>query len=271
MTAVTRVRRVASGLGGYLGLAALLVIVVVLVATGVFSQRRWEPFGDIRVWRFVLEGLLVTLQIGAVALVASLILAVPLALARLALPRPFRWIVVTWIELVRATPVLALILFLTLFIPRDLMSPVWSATLALTIYTSAVLAEILRAGILAIPRGEVDAARSLGLTYAQAMRLVILPQAFSRMMPALVSQLITLVKDTSLASIAAVSELAGYARSIHSFYGNPAETYFVIACIYFVINYTLSRIARRLELQRAKEPPVTLPPELETAEIQRPA
>ena len=268
MTAVARVRRVASGLGGYLGLAALLVIVVILVATGVLSQRRWEPFGDVRVWRFILEGLLVTLQIGAVALVASLILAVPLALARLALPNPFRWVVVTWIELVRATPVLALILFITLFMPRDLMSPVWSATIALTIYTSAVLAEILRAGILAIPRGEVDAARSLGLTYPQTMRLVVLPQAFSRMMPALVSQLITLVKDTSLASIAAVSELAGYARSIHSFYGNPAETYFVIACIYFAINYTLSRIARRLELQRAKEPPVALPPELETAEIQ---
>ena len=271
MTAITRARSVAVGLGGYLGLAALIAIVLVLVVTGVLSERRWGPFGDVRVWRFILEGLLVTLQIGAVALVASLILAVPLALARLALPRPFRWIVVTWIELVRATPVLALILFLTLYMPRDLVSSLWAATIALTIYTSAVLSEILRAGILSIPRGEVDAARSLGLTYAKTMRLVILPQAFSRMMPALVSQLITLVKDTSLVSIAAVSELAGYARSIHSFYGNPAETYFVIACIYFAINYTLSRIARRLELRRAKEPPVALPPELEAAEVQSPS
>jgi glutamate transport system permease protein len=271
MTTLARTRQVASGLSGYLGLAALILIILALVATGVLSQRRWEPFGDIRVWRFVLEGLLVTLQIGAVALVASLILAVPLALGRLALPRPVRWIVVAWIELVRATPVLALILILTLFVPRDLVSPVWSATIALTIYTSAVLAEILRAGILAIPRGEVDAARSLALTYVQTMRLIVLPQAFSRMMPALVSQLITLVKDTSLASIAAVSELAGYARSIHSFYGNPAETYFVIACIYFTINYTLSRIGRRLELRRAKEPPVALPAEVELAEPQSPA
>ena len=90
----------AAGLGGYLGLAALIAIVLLLVVTGVLSERRWGPFGDIRVWRFILEGLLVTLQIGAVALVASLILAVPLTLARLALPRPFRWVVVTWIELV---------------------------------------------------------------------------------------------------------------------------------------------------------------------------
>jgi His/Glu/Gln/Arg/opine family amino acid ABC transporter permease subunit len=268
MSAGTRARGAASGLGGYLGLAALIATVLLLVATGVLSERRWGPFGDIRVWRFILEGLLVTLQIGADALVASLILAVPLALARLALPPPFRWVVVTWIELVRATPVLALILFLTLYKPRDLVSSLWAATIALTIYTSAVLSEILRAGILSIPRGEVDAARSLGLSYAKTMRLVVLPQAFSRMMPALVSQLITLVKDTSLVSIAAVSELAGYARSIHSFYGNPAETYLVIACIYFAINYTLSRVARRLELRRAKEPPVALPAELETAELQ---
>ena len=167
MTAVARARSAAAGLGGYLGLAALIAIVLVLVATGVLSERRWGPFGDVRVWRFILEGLLVTLQIGAVALVASLILAVPLALARLALPRPFRWVVVTWIELVRATPVLALILFLTLYMPRDLVSSLWAATIALTIYTSAVLSEILRAGILSIPRGEVDAARSLGLSYRQ--------------------------------------------------------------------------------------------------------
>ena len=248
----------ARALGGYLGLAVILVLVLVLVATGVLSERRWAPFADIRVWRFLGEGLWVTVQIGATALVVSLVLAVPLALARTGLPGPLRWPVIAWIELVRATPVLALILGITLYMPRDWLSPMWSATLALTIYTSAVLAEILRAGILSIPRGEIDAARSLGLSYPLAMWLVILPQAFRRMMPALVSQLITLVKDTSLASIAAVSELAGYARSTHSFYGNPAETYFLVACIYFVINYTLSRIARRLETGRAQEPPVAI-------------
>ncbi|HSK52058.1 MAG TPA: amino acid ABC transporter permease [Clostridia bacterium] len=254
-----RLRGAGSWLGGYLGLALILGLIVVLIAAGVLPERRWAPFGDIRVWQFLAQGLWVTVQIGAVALVASLVLAVPLAVARLNLSGPLRWLVVSWIELVRATPVLALILGITLFMPRDWLSPMWSATLALTIYTSAVLAEILRAGILSIPKGEVDAARSLGLTYAQTMRLVVLPQAFSRMMPALVSQMITLVKDTSLASIAAVSELAGFARSTHSFFGNPAETYFLVACIYFVINYTLSRIARRLELRRAKDPPVTIP------------
>jgi glutamate transport system permease protein len=224
----------------------------------VLPERRWGPFTDIRVWQFLAEGLWITVQIGAVALVLSLLLAVPLAVGRLALPRPLRWIVAGWIELIRATPVLALILGLTLYMPRELLEPKWSATLALTLYTSAVLAEILRAGILSIPRGEVDAARSLGLSYPKTMRLVVLPQAFARMMPALVSQMITLIKDTSLASIAAVSELAGTARSTHSFFGNPAETYFVVACMYFVINYTLSRVARRLEHHQPKQQAVAI-------------
>lgn len=270
MTRLAPARRllgVGRALGGYLGLAVVLGVVFVLIVSGVLPARRWAPFGDGRVWLFLLEGLWVTVQIGATALVASLIFAVPLAVGRIALPPAVRWIVVGWVELVRATPVLALILGITLFMPRGLLDPMWSATLALTIYTSAVLAEILRAGILSIPKGEVDAARSLGLSYARTMRLVVLPQAFLRMMPALVSQMITLIKDTSLASIAAVSELAGFARSTHSFYGNPAETYFLVACMYFVINYTLSRIARRLELRRGKEPPVAVPGGLDEAPV----
>jgi ABC-type amino acid transport system permease subunit len=125
--------------------------------------------------------------------------------------------------------------------------------IGLTIYTSAVLSEIVRAGVLSIPRGEVEAARSLGLTYGQTMRRVVLPQALSRMAPAIVSQLITLVKDTSLASILAVQELVGSARVLFNFYGNPIETLFVAACIYFAICYSLSQISRRLEAGRSPE------------------
>jgi glutamate transport system permease protein len=261
LAAGTAARRVSSTLGAYLGLIVLVAIVVALVTVGFFPARRWEPFGDVRVWQFLGRGLLVTAQIGVVSLLASVALSLPLAIGRTALPRPLRWIVVAWIELLRATPVLALILGATLFMPRTRLDiePVWAATIGLTAYNSAVIAEFVRAGILSIPRGEVDAARSLGLSYLKTMRLVVLPQAISRMMPAIVSQCITLVKDTSLASIAAVSELVGYARSSWVFYGNVAETLFVIACIYFVINYSLSRLARRLELRQPKEERVVVP------------
>jgi glutamate transport system permease protein len=255
------VRRVSTTLGGYLGLAILVAIAVVLAVVGVVPARRWEPFTDFRVWQFLGQGLLVTTQISVASLIASITLSVPLAVARVGMPRPLRWIVVAWIELLRATPVLALILATTLFMPRTGLDiePVWAATIGLTAYNSAVIAEIVRAGILSIPHGEVDAARSLGLSYVKTMRLVVLPQAISRMMPAIVSQSITLVKDTSLASIAAVSELVGYARSSWVFFGNVAETLFVVACIYFLINYSLSRLARRLELQQPKEERVVVP------------
>jgi His/Glu/Gln/Arg/opine family amino acid ABC transporter permease subunit len=261
MTTALRLRRLAAGLGGYLGLAIVIALVIVLIALGVLPAKRWEPFADLRVWQFLGQGLTITLQIGLVSLVVSAVVSVPLAIARVRLPRPWRLLVVGWIELIRATPVLALILLTTLFMPRTGLDiePVWAATIGLTVYTSAVLAEIVRAGILSIPPGEVDAARSLGLSYLQTMRLVVLPQAIARMMPALVSQSITLIKDTSLASIAAVSELVGYARSSFVFFGNPAETLFVVACIFFVINYTLSRIARRLETRRPTQDRVLVP------------
>ncbi len=254
-------RWLAVGLGGYLGLAILVAVVVSLVVLGVIPARRWEPFTDLRVWQFLGQGLLVTAQIGIVSLVASVVISVPLAIGRVALPRPLRWLVIAWIELLRATPVLALILAATLYMPRTGLDiePVWAATIGLTAYNSAVIAEVVRAGILSIPRGEVDAARSVGLSYLKTMRLVVLPQAISRMMPAIVSQSITLVKDTSLASIAAVSELVGYARSSWVFFGNVAETLFVVACIYFLINYTLSRLARRLELRQPREERIEIP------------
>ena len=238
-----------------LALAGIAAVVALLVAAGVLPARNWGRFLDPSSWRFLAQGLGVTALIGGVALVASLVLSVPLALGRLGLPTPLRVPLVLWIDGVRATPVLAILFIVFFGLPRigvDL-GGIQAAMIGLTIYTSAVLSEIVRAGILSIPRGEVEAARSLGLTYAQTMRRVVLPQALSRMAPAIVSQLITLVKDTSLASIIAVQELVGSARVLFNFYGNPIETLFITACIYFAICYSLSQISRRLEAGRRPE------------------
>jgi putative glutamine transport system permease protein len=234
-------------------LAGLAAVVALLVTVGFLPSRNWSRFLDPSSWRFLAQGLGVTALIGGVALVASLIISVPLALGRLGLPPPLRIPLVLWIDGIRATPVLAILFIVFFGLPRlgvDLTG-IQAATIGLTIYTSAVLSEIVRAGVLSIPRGEVEAARSLGLTYGQTMRRIVLPQALSRMAPAIVSQLITLVKDTSLASILAVQELVGSGRVLFNFYGNPIETLFVVACIYFAICYSLSQISRRLEAGRA--------------------
>ena len=234
-----------------IGVAAIVAIVLGF-ATGVLPARRWEPFLQLSTWRFLGEGLLVTLMIGGVSLLASLAIGVPLGMARAALRGPVGWAVRLWIELVRATPILAILIIIFLGLPRvGIRLPALEAAIVgLTIYTSAVLAEIVRAGIASIPRGEVEAARSLGFGYWGTMRLIVLPQALSRMTPAIVSQLITLVKDTSLAFILGAQDLVGYGRSFFTFYNNLLETYIVLAGIYFVICYSLSRLSRRLELRQ---------------------
>ena len=232
--------------------AAFVAVAAILFATGALPAARWQIFLQPSTWLFLAGGLAVTLSMGGIALVASLAIGVPLGMARAGLKGPLRTIVSTWIEAVRATPILAILFIVFLGLPRvgiDLTA-FWAGVVGLTIYTSAVLGEIVRAGILAIPRGEVEAARSLGLSYPLTMRHVVLPQALSRMSPALVSQLITLVKDTSLAFIIGAQELVGYGRSFFVFYGNVLETYVVVACIFFVFCYALSRVARRLELRQ---------------------
>jgi glutamate transport system permease protein len=239
---------------GRLLLVVLFIAVVVAgFASGALPADRWEPFLLVSTWTFLLEGLVVTLLIGAISLVASLLIGIPLGIARSALKGPPSWIVRGWVELVRATPILAILIIIFLGLSRlglDLTA-IQAAIVGLTLYNSAVLAEVVRAGIRSISQGEVEAARSLGLGFGLTMRLVVLPQALSRMAPAIVSQLITLIKDTSLLFILGGQELVGYGRSFFNFYGNLLETYIVIAVIFFAICYPLSRAARRLE---AKQP-----------------
>jgi glutamate transport system permease protein len=230
-------------------LVAAAVVVVVLFATGVLPEDRWRPFSLPRTWSFLAQGLGTTLSMGAAALVGSLAIGIPLGMARSSLRGVAGRAVALWIEAVRATPILAILLICYLGLSRlgIGLDAFEASVIGLTVYNSAIIGEIVRAGIGSLPRGEVDAARSLGMSYWQSMRLVVLPQALARMMPAIVSQLVTLVKDTSLAFIVGAQELVGFGRSVFVGYGNVLETYVVIAIIFFIICFTLSRIARRLE------------------------
>jgi glutamate transport system permease protein len=252
------IRRIRLGRAA-IGRIVILVVAIGLVAagfaTGTIPARRWEPFLLATTWTFLGQGLVVTLVVGGIALVASLVISVPLGMARTELRGPLGWLVTAWIELVRATPILAILVIVFLGGPRIglRLEALQAATVGLIIYNSAVLAEIVRAGIASIPKGEVEAARSLGLGYVRTMRSVVLPQAVARMTPAIVSQLITLIKDTSLAFILGAQELVGFGRSFFNFYGNSIETYIVIAVIFFLICYPLSRLSRRLEARQPRE------------------
>ena len=132
----------------------------------------------------------------------------------------------------------------------------------LVLYNSAVLAEIMRAGILSLPRGQAEAASALGLSYRQSMRHVVLPQGLRRMVPATVSQLITLNKDTTLVSIIAITEVMRRARTVTATSGNPftgggvdapiLEVFIFVGLLFIAVNFALSRLSRRLEIRESR-------------------
>jgi His/Glu/Gln/Arg/opine family amino acid ABC transporter permease subunit len=213
------------------------------------EARRFEPFTQFWAWRFLAFGLFETILVALLAIVLSLPLATGLALARLSPSATFRLPAMLLVEGIRALPVLLFIwlIFLTLFRLGTNLDPRWPVVIALGLYTTAINAETIRAGVLSLERGQMEAARALGLTYLQAMRFVILPQTFRRVLPPLIAQFVTLVKDTSLGYIVGLGELTRQAGIIYQGERNPLETLFVVAVIYFVLNYLLGQLAVWLE------------------------
>lgn len=225
-----------------------------LEAKGQFSAERWEPFTRWAVWRFLLGGLANTMRVAAVAMALAIVIGAVLALGRLARTAALRWVAGAYVEVFRSLPLLLLIFFSFLFLPRygiD-VSAFWVVVLALVAYNSAVLGEIFRAGILSLDRGQGEAALALGMTYWQSMLFVVIPQAARRMTPAIVSQLVTLLKDTSLAYVIGYAELLRHGRRNATFYQNQLATYLVVAAMFFVVNFALSQLARRLEVRQRR-------------------
>ncbi len=231
----------------------------------------WHLFVDPTIIRFFGEGLRETLMLSVAAVLLSFAAGMLFALGRLSTRAWIRWPSILYIETIRALPVLLLIVYLhikgtTIF--RPIMSPFfgedfdlplfWAGVLGLSLYTSAVLAEIIRAGIQALPRGQTEAASALGLSYVQSMRFVILPQALRLMVPAMMGQLTTVIKDTSLVSTIGVFELIRQGRVIYTQYFNPLEVFLYVAVIYFVICFALSQASRRLEIRAPLEAKVKI-------------
>lgn len=196
---------------------------------------------------YLLQGLGVTLEVSLVSIAFSFLIGTLLGVARYINVKIFSAVIGFIIDLIRNLPLL-LILFFTYFaLPNiGLRLPVIPASIvAMTVFESAMLAEIVRSGINAVPVGQMEAARSNGLTYTQAMVQIILPQAFKAMIPPIVSQFISLVKDTSLATIILLPELTYHSQIIYGQNSNYMIPMFVaLAALYFVVNYALSLISR---------------------------
>ncbi len=231
----------------------------------------WYLFVDPAIIGFFGQGLAETLRLSIASVVLSFVVGLLFALGRLSTRPWIRWPAILYIETIRALPVLLLIVYFgikgtALF--RPIMEPIvgedfelsrfWAGVLGLALYTSAVLAEIIRAGIAALPKGQTEAASALGLSYIQAMRHVILPQALRLMVPAMMGQLTTVIKDTSLVATIGVFELLRQGRVIYTQFFNPLEVFLYVAVIYFVICFALSQASRRLEIRAPVEVRVKL-------------
>jgi His/Glu/Gln/Arg/opine family amino acid ABC transporter permease subunit len=257
---------VLGGVGRLLG--ALLIAVLFPFLFGLrLSNFAW--MGNLANMSFLGRGLIATLTTSIVAILLSLPLATLLALARFARARPQRYLSAAFIEVIRAVPILLIIIYVYrrfpgIDAPGRLTLPGILGTLfgslfskeglavvvALTIYTTVVNAELIRSGLASLERGQFEAARSLGMSYAQMMRLVVLPQTYRRILPALIAQFTTLVKDTSLGLVIGFVELTRAARIL---YQQPAylrdimAILYVTALIYFVINYILGKISESVQ------------------------
>lgn len=196
-----------------------------------------------------LEGFKVTIIASVTALIASLLLGAFIAVLRIAPYKPLNWLGTTYVEFFRNIPLLIITLFVYLVFN---FKGITAGTIALTIYTTAFIAEAVRAGILSIPKGQMEAARSSGLTYSQAMRIVILPQAIKVVIPPLGNQFINLVKNSSLVAVIAGGDLMYQADLISARTFRVMDTYILVAMIYLVLTIPLSLGVGYLEKRLAK-------------------
>lgn len=230
-----------------LALAGLVALAVYrFQQKGQFAGEKWEVFTTPEYIEFILvDGLLETLKMAAGGIVGALVLGIVLGVGKLsdfAVVRVPCWAVV---EVFRAIPVLMLmIVFFFLYgITHGSTGPFWCVVFALALYNGAVLAEVFRAGILAVPTGQSEAAYALGMRKSQVMNIVLLPQAVKIMIPAIISQCVVTLKDTSLGYAIAAPGLTAVARPIYLEFQNHVPIYMVIAGIYVVVNLVLTAIA----------------------------
>ncbi|PFR24743.1 glutamine ABC transporter permease [Bacillus cereus] len=199
---------------------------------------------------FLLKGLLVTLEIAVIAILLSFIIGSVVGTLRYTKIPVVSQLLALIVEIIRNLPLL-LIIFFTYFALPEVglkLEITTAAIVALTIFEAAMISEIVRSGLLSIEKGQIEAARASGLSYAQTLWYIILPQALRRMVPPLVSQFISLLKDTSLAVVISLPELMHNAQIINGQNVNyMIPTLLLVACMYFVANYSLSLVSRKLE------------------------
>jgi len=238
-----------------LGLAALAGWVLwILWDKEQITPEQWEPFLEPNIVELLYEGLYATITAAAVAIALAVAFGAVFAAGRLSDHAALRWPSIVVIEFFRAVPLLLLIFFLFLGFGGPL-GTFWALVLGLMLYSGSVLAEIFRAGVLSVPRGQSEAGYAIGMRKSQVMRLILAPQAVRAMLPAIIGQCVVALKDTALGFIIGAPGIVRDAERIYIApqYNNPLAVGIVLAAIFIIINYSLSRLATYLESRMRRE------------------
>jgi glutamate transport system permease protein len=213
--------------------------------TGQLDAAYWSFFTEWNTWRYLLEGLVGTVRVALVAAVISLVLGVLLMFGRISSFPPLAVVSRVVIDFFRGVPSLLLIYFFFLVVPQyGLQLPsFWMITLPVSLAASGVLAEVFRAGVNAVPKGQTEAALSIGLTPTKTMLRIVLPQALRIVVPSLISQLVVVVKDTTVAYVVSYPDLMQNARVLITTHDSVVSVYLVVALIYILINFAINQLS----------------------------
>jgi glutamate transport system permease protein len=244
------------------GIVVAAAIVWVVVAK--FADRdqltgaKWKPFLEPASWAdYLLPGLLNTLKAAAISIVLAAIYGLVFGVGRLSEVTAIRWVSSVIVEFFRSVPVLLMMIFAfftyvqTGIVPNE-QAPLAGVVTGLTLYNGSVLAELVRSGVHGLPKGQREAGLSIGLTPGQTLRSVLLPQALAAMLPALIGQLVVVLKDTALGYQILFTELLTQSKTLGSGNANTIPAYIVAAVLYIVLNFTLTWVAQKVQQRVAQ-------------------
>jgi glutamate transport system permease protein len=247
------------------GVALLIVVGFViwrLAQNGEFAYDKWEPFfTPTYIQALLVDGLLKTLQMAFTAIIFAVVFGLVFGMGKLSDHAWVRWPSFLVVEFFRAVPVLLLMIFI--FFSYGIgegFGSYWSVVIALTLYNGAVLAEVFRAGINAVPSGQGEAAYALGMRKTQVMTSILLPQGVKIMLPAIISQCVVALKDTSLGYYILAPGLTAVGKQIYGEFQNQVQTAIVVASLYIACNLVLTWIATKVQKRLVGEKKAILVP-----------
>ncbi|EAP99452.1 putative glutamate transporter permease protein [Janibacter sp. HTCC2649] len=245
---------VLAGVGVLLMLVAAWVVLRKMADANQLQGAMWKPFvTDRAVWRdYLVPGLWGTLKAAAISIVLAGTFGLIFGIGRLSTIAPIRWLCGAVVEFFRSVPVLIMMIFaFGLYAQNSVfasdINPLAAVITALTLYNGAVIAELVRSGVYSLPKGQGEAGLAVGLTTGQVLRSIQLPQALTAMLPALIGQFVTVLKDSALGYQITYSELLSGGKILGSNFANTVPAYIVVAIVFILINYSLSRLAIYVE------------------------